>query len=372
MPHKWCWEHNNWPQFEYDSVLMDAREDEFWHESGKLWGASTHLTENNKTELRIELMSDEAIFNAEIEGEFLERDSVQRSLKRHFGLAKNDTATLSKGGEDGMVELMLDMQQAFDAPLCETSLMRWHSQLLAGREQELSVGQYRTGNEPMQIVSGAIYAPKVHYEALPSARVSAEMAGFIAWYNATAPNQKEALFPLTRAAITHLYFELIHPFEDGNGRLGRALVEKALAQALGYPPLIALSRVLKRHQKQYYAALASANRSLDITQWLVFFSEMVLISVAYSNAMVRLFIHKTHTFTSYKDQLNDRQIKALTKLYAAGPSGFTGGLSAANYLSITRTSRATATRDLNELVDLGILDKTGERRHTRYYVKLRE
>lgn len=371
MPQKWIWEHNNWPNFEYDTTVLDPLEDTFWHESGKLWGASTHLTPENKTDLRIELMSDEAIYNADIEGEVLDRSSVQRSLKRHFGLEKSGLNANDAGvAEDGMVDLMLGMQGKFESSLCQTNLLQWHKTLFAGREQGLNVGKYRSGCDPMQVVSGPIYAPKVHYEAPPSDRVQTEMDGFIQWFNETAPENEGALLPMTRAGITHLYFELIHPFEDGNGRLGRAITEKVLAQALGYPPLLALSRTLRKNRKAYYHALAEANSSLIITQWLEFFAKMVLDSITYSNEMVRFFIHKTHTFNTHKLALNDRQIKTLNKLYAVGPDGFVGGLSAQNHLAITRTSRATATRDLSELVELGILEKTGERRHTRYHIKI--
>lgn len=371
MTQKWAWQDNNWPSFKYDNALIDPLENTFWCESGKLWGATAHLSRNNQMDFRIGIMSDEAIFNADIEGDFLDRDCVQRSLKRHFGLEKHGRDLGMKHmAADGMVDMMLDMHGQVELPLSEKNLLYWHALLFAGREYNINIGSYRTGAEPMQIVSGSIYAPKVHYEAPPSGQLRQEMQAYVAWYNQSMCNKKASLPPLTRAAIAHLYFELIHPFEDGNGRIGRVLVEKVLGQALGYPALIALSSVLQLHQKRYYAAIAAANTSLDITEWILFFSEMILESIRYSCDMVVFFIHKTRTMMQFKNQLNMRQIKVLNRMYAAGPNGFIGGLSAGNYSALTRASRATVTRDLSELVGWGILTKVGERRHSRYTLSI--
>ncbi len=175
---------------------------------------------------------------------------------------------------------------------------------------------------------------------------------------------------LARAGAAHLYFVLIHPFEDGNGRIGRALAEKALARALGRPTLIALSRTVRRKRKAYYAALADANESLDITGWLLWFAGAVVEAQAWSERRLMRSIQQARMFDRLRGQLNPRQKKALLRLFRAEPDGFEGGLSAANYRGITGAPPTTATRDLADLVARGALRRSGERRHTRYRLAL--
>jgi Fic family protein len=175
---------------------------------------------------------------------------------------------------------------------------------------------------------------------------------------------------LTRAGMGHLRFESIHPFEDGNGRLGRALAEKSLAQGIGQPSLIALSYKIERDRKAYYDQLEQHQRTLDITAWLVWFAETVLAAQAVTLERVAFFIAKARFYEQHRSGLNDRQAKAIERMFREGPAGFKGGLSAENYISITGTSSATATRDLHNLMEKGALTRTGERRHTRYWLNL--
>jgi Fic family protein len=169
-----------------------------------------------------------------------------------------------------------------------------------------------------------------------------------------------------------LYFELIHPFEDGNGRIGRAIAEKALAMGAKHPLITSLSSTLERNKKAYYKALAHANGSLDVTDWLVYFSEEVLKAQIQVQKMILFSVEKARYFENFREKLNDRQSKVALRLFREGPEGFKGGLSAANYMRICTTSSATATRDLAEMVDLGALKKTGKLRHTRYYLPMVE
>ncbi|MGB8259711.1 MAG: Fic family protein [Terracidiphilus sp.] len=222
----------------------------------------------------------------------------------------------------------------------------------------------------MRIVSGPADRPRVHYEAPPSARVPAEMAGLIEWFNRTAPGEPDALPALTRAGLAHLRFELIHPFEDGNGRLGRALAEKALAQAANRPLLTGLASAILAHQKHYYEALEQADRTLDASAWLDWFARIALEAQASSLRQVEFLLAKTRLLDRLRDQLNPRQKKALLRMFDAGPEGFEGGMSARKYSTITGASPATTTRDLAELVEMGALARTGERRHARYFLNL--
>ena len=222
----------------------------------------------------------------------------------------------------------------------------------------------------MQVVSGAIHKPKIHFEAPPSANVPREMSRFIDWCERTAPGGKQPLPALTRAGIAHLYFVCVHPFEDGNGRIARAISEAALAQNLGRPTLIALAATVLVKRKSYYAALEANNKRNEFTPWLVWFAETAIEAQRRAIALVDFLIDKTRLLDRLRDQLNVRQEKALLRMLREGPDGFEGGLTAGKYASITRASSATATRDLAGLVDLGALMRTGERRHACYEIAI--
>jgi Fic family protein len=238
-------------------------------------------------------------------------------------------------------------------------LWQWQEHLFGVREG------YRTHPEPMQIVSSRYDRPLIFFEAPPSDQIPEEMEAFIRWFNTPSASV------LGRAAIAHIYFESIHPFEDGNGRIGRALVEKVLSQGIGQPTLIAVSTVLERRKKEYYAALEQCNNTLDAASFVRFFAEVVLEAQAESMRQLQFLMYKTRLLERLKGQLNARQEKAVLRLFAAGPEGFQGGFSAENYIAITRAPRATATRDLTDLVEKGALLKTGELRYTRYALNVR-
>ncbi len=175
---------------------------------------------------------------------------------------------------------------------------------------------------------------------------------------------------LTRAALGHLWFESIHPFEDGNGRLGRALAEKSLAENIGQPSLIALAYTIERDRRAYYDQLETHQKTLDVTPWLLWFGETVLKAQQATLERVAFFIAKARFYDRTRTRLNPRQAKVVERMFREGPDGFRGGLSAENYIAITGTSRATATRDLQDLVEMGALTRTGERRHTRYWLEM--
>jgi len=364
----WNWQQPNWPNFTYNSRLLEPLEREFLLQSGKLIGACKHIGPNDQETLKIELISDEAVKTSQIEGEILDRDSVQSSLRHQLGLGIEQPGV--KPAERGISAMMLDLYSNFSMPLADTTMFEWHKMLLSGAAGIQTVGRYRTHAEPIQVVSGPDYKRTIHFEAPPFNRVPQEMERFIMWFNNTAPNGTTPLTALTRAAVTHLYFECIHPFEDGNGRIGRALAEKSLAQNLGQPSLIALAYTIERKRKSYYATLEQNNKDLEITDWMIYFANTIL--EAQNNTMKRVDFHvaKAKFYEKFRDKFNERQEKVLARMFHEGIDGFKGGLSAENYLRITQTSRATATRDLQQLVELGALTKTGELRHTRYALSL--
>lgn len=364
---KWNWEKDNWPEFSYKPEAVQEYESQFLHRAGVMYGSLKHIQEDDREMLKVDLISDEAYKTSEIEGEILNRDSIQSSIKKHFGL-KTENIKISPA-EHGVAEMMVDLYKNYHKPLSHEQLFEWHRMITNGRRDLIDIGRYRTHNEPMQIVSDTLHNPKVHFEAPPSNQVSGEMNKFIKWFNRTETGKNE-LSALIRAGIAHLYFESIHPFEDGNGRIGRAISEKALSQYLGYPNLIAIARQIERQRKEYYSALQSNSNELEITNWLVYFAETVLTAQLYTQSMIDFLIEKGKFFKQYEKQLNERQEKVVKRMFREGISGFKGGLSAQNYISITGTTRATATRDLQDLVEKGALNKKGERRHTRYYLNI--
>jgi Fic family protein len=362
----WNWTLPDWPDFRYDASTLEPFEQKFLLSSGEIVGAVHHVSQPDHEQLRIDLLSDEAMQTSAIEGEILDRLSVQSSLRRHLGLDPDNYPT--KPREQGVAEMMVDLYSGFADPLDHETLFRWHRMLLSHDRRMETIGEYRQHTDAMQIGSGRIDRPTIHFEAPPSVQVTSEMERYVDWFNGTGPGRATPLPGLTRAGLSHLYFESIHPFEDGNGRLGRALAEKSLAQNIGQPSLIALAFTIEKERKAYYDQLEFHQKTLDVTEWLVWFAEIVLKAQQVTLDRVGFFISKAQFYDRHRTQLNDRQEKAIARMFREGPAGFKGGLSAENYLKITGTSRATATRDLQDLVEKGALRRTGERRHTRYWL----
>jgi Fic family protein len=365
---RWNWQQDDWPRFRFDKSTLEEREAKFLLHGGLLLGALLHIRDDDKSALTVDLISNEALKTSEIEGEYLNRESVQSSIRRNFGL---DTDARRIGlAERGIADMIMDLYRSFAEPLTHETMFRWHGMLTAGRRDLKNIGAYRTHDEPMQIISGPIGNPKIHFEAPPSPAMEKEMEGFVNWFNDTVLHGNTALPALTRAGIAHLYFATIHPFEDGNGRIARALAEKALSQALGQPTLIALSQTIQKNKQSYYEALQRSSRDNEITSWLVYFADTVLQAQDTTQCMIDFLIQKTKLYDRVKSELNERQEKALARIFREGVEGFKGGLSAENYISITGAARATATRDLQDLVDKGVVIRTGALKSTRYHLNV--
>lgn len=348
--------------------MLASIETKFSHQTGVLIGSTKHFSENEKSLLVVEIITGEAIKTSEIEGEYLNRDSVQSSIRQNFGLEADNRRV--EPAESGIAELMTDLYSNFDKPLSHATLFKWHELLTSGRRDLKDIGRYRTHKDALQVISGRVGKPIIHFEAPPSKEIKKGMNAFMKWWQDTAPNGRNPLPALTRAGIAHLYFVCIHPFENGNGRIGRALAEKSLAECLGAPTLIALSQKIEQNRKSYYNTLERSNKCNELTEWLVYFAKTVLDAQNYSLDMVDFLIEKSKLFDRLRGRLNDRQEKVLARIFREGAGGFTDGLSAENYISITGTSRATATRDLQDLVVKGALLKVGELKSTRYHLKV--
>lgn len=366
----WNWQLTDWPNYTYNIKEIENFEHTLLKASGVFLGVFKCLSSGEQEHFKIELLSVEALNTCAIEGEYLNRDSLQVSLKSAFGLTT--TKRHVTPAEKGIAQMMLAVYKDYAAPLTADTLFLWHTLLMSGRSDLDAIGAYRTHFEPMLIASAGAREPTIHFQAPPSEKVKPLMQDFIQWFNQSAPNATNPLPALVRAAIAHLYFESIHPFEDGNGRIGRALAEKALSQCLGQPTLIALSTVIEQNKKAYYTALQATNHSLDISSWLFYFSKTTLAAQEYTQKQIEFLIQKAKFFDLFDPQLNERQRKVLLRMFREGPDGFKGGLSAENYIHITHTSRATATRDLHELLALGALQKQGALRYTRYFLPLNE
>ena len=365
---KWNWQQPDWPRFSWAPARLAKAEERFLVGAGLVLGAMSHLDRESHERLTIEVMSEEAVTTSKIEGEILSRDSVQSSIRRALGLSSDGKRVAP--AEQGIAEMMIDLVRRSSDPLDEATLCNWHEMIMKGRRDVRDVGRYRTHTEPMQIVSGPMHDPKVHFEAPPSSQVPAEMDAFLKWFNATAPTGSQPLSALTRAGTAHLYFESIHPFEDGNGRIGRAISEKALAQSLGRTTLTALAPTILVRRRPYYDMLAASNRRNEISDWLAWFAGIALEAQLRTQAQVDFLIDKTKLLDRLRSELNDRQLNVLLRMLDEGPAGFEGGLSAGNYVTIAKTSPATATRDLADLVEKGALRRSGERRHARYLLTI--
>jgi len=359
------WELPDWPDFTYSVKDVETALFEFAMETGEISGILKSLPPDVQEESLLQLMLSEAIKTSEIEGEFLSRLDVMSSIRNNLGLnAEHEQVRDPKAR--GIGALMVDVRKTFADPLTSKTLCDWH-RLLFTAETRIQVGRWRTGSEPMQVISGSIGKEEVHFQAPPSANVPAEMKRFLAWFNKTAPSGSDVMnsAPI-RAAIAHLYFETIHPFEDGNGRIGRAIAEKTLSQTLGRPVMMSLSRTIEADKKGYYAALKKAQKTNNIADWIKYFVGVTLQAQRESREMINFTLRKTQFFDLHKKQFNDRQLKVIQRMLEAGPAGFEGGMSAKKYMAIAKTSKATATRDLQMLLEMKVLQAAGGGRSVRY------
>jgi Fic family protein len=365
---KYNWQRSDWPKFNYNLKEVEDVLFAFAERAGKVDGLLEGLPEAAKTEAMIDLMVSEAIKTSEIEGEYLSREDVLSSIRNNLGLAPSSQPRDQRA--KGISELMIDVRNSFAEKLTKAKLFSWHGMVMKGN-QRIKTSKWRTHNEPMQVISGPVGKVKVHFEAPPSKRVPEEMKKFIQWFNETAPGGKNEINkPVVRSAIAHLYFETIHPFEDGNGRVGRALSEKALSQGLDRPVMMSLSNTIEAGKKEYYSALKEGQRSNDITSWINYFSNTVLAAQIQAEKEIDFTLRKTRFFDRYRSDLNVRQLKVVQRMLEEGTKGFAGSMSAKNYMAITGTSKATATRDLKELTDQGVFVLSGGGRSTRYEIKL--
>ena len=386
-PPRYLWHHPAWPAFTFDAAALSQDLSNARLEQGKLLGLLEAVGLQAGQEVARELWVQEAMATAAIEGEKLDLAAVRSSVAHRLGLADLPTADRHV---DGLVTVMADATEQYQAPLTQERLCLWQAALFPGGSANLrriAVGRYRDHADAMQIVSGRLGREVVHYVAPPSAQVPQEMAGFLAWFAlpasvpGTASGKAPGLHGLARAALAHLWFETIHPFEDGNGRLGRAIVDMALAQDMGAAVRVfGMARQMMTTRAAYYDALNLAQRSmsgaaLDVTPWVQWFVQAFTQGCITSQAVVKQALEKAEfRQRAAACGVNARQTKVLDRLLEAGNStlggGFLGGLTSDKYCKLTGTSKATATRDLVDLAVKGLLRITGVGKATRYAIAI--
>ena len=373
------WQLKQWPRFNVQEAALRSALSSARQEQGKVMGLARAIGMADFAHVAQDIWVDEALATAAIEGEKLDLAAVRSSVLRRLGLPGGGPLPASRS-VDGLLDVMQDGMATAGTALDDDRLWRWQGALFpAGTSgiHRIAVGRYRDSQEPMQVVSGPIGRETLHYEAPSAAVVPQEMRRFLDWFNGSKPHAgaTASVDGIVRAALCHLWFESVHPFDDGNGRIGRAIVDMALAQDDGSSQrLYGMSRQLMREREAYYSQLEQAQRgSLDVTPWVQWFLDQFRLACVASQQVIEQAVDKSRFWKEHAaTAINKRQRKALLKMLEAGNSGFAGGMSASKYGSVTRTSKATATRDLAELERNGLLITSGQGRSTRYWVNIPE
>lgn len=366
----WIWQQADWPHFCWRDSEILPRLRQVQRRLGILIGSHSRLGNSDQT---LDTLMANIISSSAIEGERLNAQSVRSSLARRLGSSQTQSYPVSERSE-GLAAMMLDAIDNHEQPLTIERLYQWHRWLFPVNEwsvQPMNVGQLR-GDEPMLVVSGRVDRPTVHFEAPPRAALDDQLAEFIPWFNQT--QHDPTMDPLLRAAICHLWFLTLHPVDDGNGRLARALTDLALSQADCHSiRLYAMSAAILGRRADYYRALESAQKgSLDITSWICWFLDTLDFSIELALQVIARSLAKAHFWLRHcHDSLSPEQTKVLNRLLDGGKEGFENGINASQYQKVARVSKATATRHLAQLVDRGCIEKLPSGgRNTRYQIRL--
>ncbi len=353
-----------WPQFRWSQERLAGQLAAVRHRQGRLIGRMESLGFPLRSEAILQTLTEDVLKSSEIEGEILDKEQVRSSIARRLGL---DTGALAPADRhvDGVVEMVLDATQKFDTPLSRERLFGWHAALFPtgwSGMARIKIGAWRDGSAgPMQVVSGAIGRERVHYEAPEAKRLAAEMKTFLAWFNGKATTD-----PVLKAGIAHLWFVTIHPFEDGNGRIARAIADMALARSEQSPQrFYSMSAQIRRERNAYYDILERTQKGdLDITAWLEWFLGCLDRAFDGAETILAGVLRKARFWKQHADApFNDRQRAIINRLL----SGFEGKLTSSKWAKIEKCSPDTALRDINDLLERGILTRdAGGGRSTSY------
>lgn len=348
----YIWQYPEWPNFSWNEREISSILSEIRNLQGQLVGMMRMIGFDMQNAASLLVMTDDIVKSCEIEGVILDSERVRSSVARRLGLPSEGLPEPDHYTE-GLVQVMLDAVQNAEKELTKERLFDWHSALFpTGRSgaYKITVADWRQGDEPMQVVSGAMGHERVHYEAPPSAAVPQMMSDFLKWVN----SKNEMLDPVIKAAIAHLWFVSIHPFDDGNGRLTRTITDMLLTRADGMPHrFYSMSATICQNRKDYYAALEHTTiGGTDITSWLKWFLQTLRLSLLDAMRTVERTIKKSQFWQEHRGvSMNERQTKMVNLLW----DGLEGKLTNAKWAKITKTSSSTALRDIQELVSAGVL-----------------
>ena len=370
----WIWERPDWPAFRWESDVLVPLLRQCVEAQGQLLGMAGATDPVGQAEDALDTLLANIVTSSAIEGEELNVGSVRSSLARRLGI-ESEVVTRTSARSEGLAELMLDATGHPERALDTARLMQWHRWLFAAHDDllplRINVGGLR-GEEPMQVVSGRMDRPTVHFEAPPRDGLEQQLDAFLSWF--AASREDAALDPLLRAGIAHFWFVTLHPFDDGNGRLTRALTDLALAQ--GQPQAIrfhAMSASILEDRAGYYRVLESSQKAgLDITAWLQWFLLTLHKSLLQAMKRIDAVLAKARFWQQHRmDDLLAEQIKVLNRLLDGGERGFEHGISARQYQAVAKVSKATATRHLAELLEKGCLRRLpGSGRSVRYEINI--
>ena len=356
---KYIWQTKSWPDLKWDSAKLLKPLGNIRFSQGALLTQIKELGFDIQQTARADVLVEEALKTSAIEGEKLDPDAVRSSVGRRLGLPDAGLKEIRDQKVEGLVEILLDATANYSKKITMERIWSWHAALFPigySGMVKISVGQWRNDSKgPMQVISGPIGQEKVHFEAPPTKKLDKEMQIFISWIN-----EKSQLDGIIRAGIAHIWFVTIHPFDDGNGRIARTLTEMFLARDENNPKrFYSLSSQIMAERNEYYEVLkATQSGTGDITEWLKWFLECMNRAILNSNILLNKIMIKARVWQGFAQiRLNERQIKVINRLLDAGAGGFEGGLKNKKYMGIAHTSRATAQRELADLVNKGILIK---------------
>ena len=373
----WIWQQPDWPSFTWNAERLAPLLRECVQAQGRLTGMVSSVGNSLSAQSELDALLQNIVTSSAIEGEQLNVGSVRSSLARRLGLEQLDGNHVSQRSE-GLAQLMLDATQHFAEPLTLERLLGWHEWLFPDQDTDLATRSMRVGalrgDDPMQVVSGHLDRPTVHFEAPPRQGLERQVDSFLDWFESS--RNQAGLDPLLRAGVAHFWFVTLHPFDDGNGRLTRAITDLALAQGEAQAiRFYAMSASILEDRSGYYRVLENSQKAtLDITEWLEWFLQTLLRSLQQAMARIESVLGKARFWQAHRQSgLSAEQTKVLNRLLDGGERGFEDGISAAQYQAVAKVSKATATRHLTELLAKGCLNRLpGGGRSTRYQINYPE
>jgi len=355
---QYIWQDLAWPELRWEGAALLKSLGDCRFQQGSLLAQMRELGFEIQQQARAEVLIEDALKTSEIEGEHLDPNAVRSSVARRLGLPLAGLPAIRNQHADGMVEILLDATMNHEQELTAARLFGWHAALFPtgySGLREIQIAAWRDDREgPMRVVSGPIGREKVHYEAPPADQLKSKMKNFFLWWG----KSRNEIDGILRAGVAHLWFVAIHPFADGNGRITRTLSDMALAQDENLSTrFYSMASQIMTERDEYYEVLERANKgNVDITEWLKWFLECMSRAILRSNELLYNIMQKARFWKHYAQrELNDRQRKAINSLLEAGPGGFVGGMTNRKYAGMTHISRATAQRELADLVGKGIL-----------------